>query len=138
MDIDGACHCGRISFTAKVDPQRVSLCHCTDCQAFSSSAFRVGVMAPIEDVKINGSPKRYVKTAESGGRRAQLFCPECGTPVFTLAADNPTTITIRMGAVRQRAQLAPRTQIWQRSAMPWLDQLGAIPGSPEQQAKPTL
>jgi hypothetical protein len=98
----------------------------------------MSVLAPLEAVKIRGTPKRYVKTAESGARRAQLFCPECGTPLFTMAAENPTTITIRLGCVKQRAQLKPSTQIWQRSSLPWLQELGRIPGSPEQQAKPSL
>jgi len=138
MNIDGACHCGQISFTAKIDPNRVVVCHCTDCQVFAGSAFRVSVAAPIGDVSIQGTPKRYIKTAESGSRRAQLFCPECGTALFTMAPEAATAITIRLGCVTQRAQLTPAVQIWQRSSLPWLPQLAHVPGSPEQQAKPTL
>ena len=136
MKIDGACHCGQISFTADIDPRRVTICHCTDCQVFSSSAFRMSITAPVENVSIKGTPKRYIKTADSGALRAQLFCPNCGTPVFTMAPEGATSITIRMGCVNQRAQLTPVAQIWQRSSMPWLSHLEDIPGSPEQQAKP--
>jgi len=32
MKVQGSCHCGRITYEAEVDPGRVSLCHCTDCQ----------------------------------------------------------------------------------------------------------
>ncbi|MDQ3188264.1 MAG: GFA family protein, partial [Pseudomonadota bacterium] len=32
MKIQGACHCGDISYEAVVDPARVSICHCADCQ----------------------------------------------------------------------------------------------------------
>lgn len=138
MHIDGSCHCGLISFTAEIDPTRVALCHCTDCQVLSGSAFRMSVPSPVEALVVHGTPKRYVKTAESGARRAQLFCPECGTPLFTMAAENPTSVTVRLGCVRQRAQLKPVAQIWQRSSLPWLSELDQIPGSREQQAKPTL
>ena len=138
MQIDGACHCGMISFTAEIEPARVVICHCTDCQVLSSSAFRVSVLAAMDKLAVKGAPKRYVKTAESGARRAQLFCPECATPLFTMAAENPTSATIRLGCVRQRAQLTPAAQIWQRSSLPWLPVLGRIPGSPEQQAKPVI
>jgi len=31
MKVQGACHCGRIKYEAEVDPERVSLCNCTDC-----------------------------------------------------------------------------------------------------------
>ena len=33
-----------------------------------------------------GKPKEYVKTAESGGKRAQGFCPDCGTAIYFLFA----------------------------------------------------
>lgn len=138
MNIDGACHCGQISFTAKVDPGRVVVCHCTDCQALSGSAFRASVVALAADVSIQGTPRRYIKTAESGAYRAQLFCPECATPLFTMAPEGGPAITIRLGCVAQRAQLVPSAQIWQRSALPWLGDLALIPGSPEQQAKPKV
>jgi hypothetical protein len=39
MKIDGHCHCGRITFEAKVDPDAITICHCTDCQTLTGSAF---------------------------------------------------------------------------------------------------
>ena len=29
----GGCHCGLISYEAKVDPATARVCHCTDCQS---------------------------------------------------------------------------------------------------------
>lgn len=134
MHIDGSCHCGSITFTAEVDPGRVMICHCTDCQSVSGGPFRHVVPAPIESFVVSGKPKSYVKVAESGNRRAQMFCPECGTALYAASPENPSWVSIRLGCVRQRAALRPAVQIWTRSAMPWLDELDAIPGSAEQQA----
>jgi hypothetical protein len=134
MHIDGSCHCGAIRFTAEVDPARVMLCHCADCQTLSGGAFRHVVPAAIESFSITGTPKSYVKVADSGNRRAQMFCPECGTALYAAAPENPSWVSIRLGCVRQRAALRPMAQIWTRSAMPWLCELSAIPGSSEQQA----
>lgn len=134
MHIDGACHCGAISFSAEVDPSGVMLCHCTDCQVLSGSPYRHVVPAPVESFVLHGQPKRYVKVAESGNRRVQAFCPECGTPIYSSATENPAWVSIRLGCVRQRAALKPRAQIWHHSAMPWLSELAAVPSSPEQQA----
>ena len=133
MHIDGACHCGLISFTAEIDPMRVMACHCTDCQTLSGSPFRVSVAAPIDTFVVRGKPKSYIKVAESGNRRAQLFCPECATPLFAMAPENATSVIIRLGCVKQRAQLKPAVQVWQRSSMPWLAELAQIPGSPKQE-----
>jgi len=134
MHIDGACHCGSVTFTAEIDPSRVMVCHCTDCQVLSGSPFRAIVAASIERFAVNGLTKSYVKTAQSGNRRAQVFCPECGTPLYATAPENATSVVIRLGCVAQRAQLRPAAQVWQHSALPWLSELPAVPGSPEQQA----
>jgi hypothetical protein len=32
MKIDGGCHCGYITYVAEIDPDKVGICHCTDCQ----------------------------------------------------------------------------------------------------------
>ena len=82
MKIDGGCHCGNITYTAEVDPDKVGICHCTDCQTLTGTAFRVSVAATKEAFHITGQAKIYVKTAESGAKRAQAFCPECGTPIY--------------------------------------------------------
>jgi hypothetical protein len=134
MQIEGACHCGLISFTAEVDSSRVMVCHCTDCQVLSGAPFRAVVAAPVETFVLRGTPKSYVKVAQSGNRRSQAFCPECATPLFATAPENATSVTIRLGCVKQRSELVPATQIWQHSAMPWLADLARIAGSPEQQS----
>lgn len=134
MQIHGACHCGQVSFTADIDPSRVMVCHCSDCQVLSGSPFRAVVVAPIESFDLRGSTKGYVKVAQSGNRRAQVFCPECGTPLYATAPENPTSVVIRLGCVQERAQLKPAVQIWQHSALPWLAELTHVPGSPEQQS----
>ena len=68
-----------------------------------------------------------------GNRRAQVFCPECATPLWATAPENATSVVIRLGCVRQKAQLRPAVQIWQRSALPWLHELASVPGTAEQQ-----
>ena len=50
MKIDGGCHCGNITYSAEIDPENVGICHCTDCQTLSGTAFRTSVRATKEDV----------------------------------------------------------------------------------------
>ena len=134
MHVDGSCHCGSITFSAEVDPARVMVCHCTDCQVLSGAPFRAVVAVPIANFVVHGTPKSYVKVAQSGNRRAQMFCGECGTPLYATAPENATSVVIRLGCVAQRAELKPSTQVWQHSALPWLSGLNSVPGSPEQQS----
>jgi hypothetical protein len=127
MKIDGGCHCGNITYVAEIDPDKVGICHCTDCQTLSGSAFRTSVPAAREAFSLRGGqPKIYVKTAESGAKRAQAFCPECGSPIYSAAVSEPPVFNIRVGTVRQRAELRPKTQGWCRSALDWVMDLHSI------------
>lgn len=130
MKIDGGCHCGAIRYRAEVDPGQALICHCTDCQTLSGAAYRTVVYTPESSFELlQGDPKIYVKTAESGKPRAQAFCPECGTPIYaTSPGPGPKEIGIRLGTVRQRRDLRPATQYWTRSALPWVGDVGSIPG----------
>jgi len=133
MKIDGSCHCGLITFQAEIDPEKVMVCHCTDCQSLSASAFRVVVPATADNFSLSGEPTVYVKTAESGARRAQAFCPRCGSGIYSTTADAaPTRYSIRVGTIRQRNELLPKIQIWTRSAQPWVEELASVPRTEKQ------
>ena len=127
MDVEGQCHCGNIAYRASVDPDTVRICHCTDCQILTGSAYRVVVRAPAASFALSrGAPAIYIKTAESGTRRAHAFCPDCGTPLYAVALKDPPFYSLRLGAIRERAALQPKEQIWCRSALSWSGDLHAI------------
>ncbi len=128
MKIDGGCHCGTLTYEAEVDPEEVFICHCTDCQRISGSAFRTIVSAPEETFRfLTGEPKIYVKTGDSGAQRPQAFCPNCRSPIYaTSAGEGPRIFGIRVGTVRQRDQLRPKAQYWYRSAHDWVTDLGSM------------
>ncbi len=131
MQVDGSCHCGRIAFEADIDPDRVRICHCSDCQRLSGTAFRVVAPCSERDFRLlRGEPRLYMKTAESGRRRLQAFCGDCGSPLYA-TSDEPAgdrKFGLRIGVLAQRADLIPRRQFWFRSALPWLP---AMPGKVE-------
>jgi hypothetical protein len=125
MRIDGGCHCGFITYEGDADPERAAVCHCTDCQALSGSAFRTVVPVPGDTFRMSsGQPTIYVKTAESGNKREQGFCPRCGSPIYSTApGDGPKDYFIRVGTIRQRDQFVPKTELWSRSKQRWLHDL---------------
>ena len=134
MKIDGACHCGEIKYEAEVDPEKVAVCNCTDCQTLSGSAFRVNVFADESNLKfVSGKPVEYVKTGESGNKRVQAFCRNCGTGLYaTSAGEGPRVYGLRVGTTRQRDQLVPKRQAWLRSRQHWLSNLDSVPGTEKQ------
>jgi len=76
----------------------------------------------------SGTPKSYVKTAESDNKRRHAFCGDCGTPIYACVVDNPQTYALRVGTITQRAAFSPRRQSWRRSALHWVDTLAAVAG----------
>ena len=127
MKIDGGCYCGKITFTSEIDPNAISICHCADCQMLSGSAFRVSVRADASKTRFTGTPKSFIKTAESGNRRWQGFCGDCGTALFACDEVDPQSYMLRVGTIAQRAQFHPKGQIWARSKLPWLDEIAGTP-----------
>ena len=140
MRIDGRCHCGFITYEAEIDPEKVIICHCTDCQTLTGSAFRTFALTREDGFHLlSGKLKTYVKTSESGARRLQTFCPQCGSPIYpTSEGSGPKIYSIRVGTCRQRNELLPRGQIWCRSAQPWLADIGALPGTETQLGFPPM
>jgi hypothetical protein len=122
MKVDGSCHCGYISIEAEADPERTTICHCTDCQTGTGSAFRVSVPVAGAAFKMSGEPAAYLKTtADNGNPRLQTFCPRCGSPIYSTTPGEGTQpmYMLRVGILRQREQFAPKRQNWFRSALPW-------------------
>ena len=128
MKIDGGCHCGAITYEAEVDPEKTSICHCTDCQQLTGTAFRVTVPVPEDKLHFTkGEPKVYIKVGTTGAKRAQGFCTDCGSHIYaTSVGDGPKVYGLRVGTVRQRQDLVPRREVWRRSALNWLPKFESV------------
>lgn len=114
MHVDGRCLCGGLQYEAEVDP---------------ASGFRF----------IRGEPKTFVKVADSGNRRVLAFCPTCGTSINSRLEDGKEGyFGLRIGSLRQRDQLLPRTQCWRRSAQRWVDRIKELPASEGDELPPAL
>ena len=125
MKVTGSCHCGAITYEAELEPEAVGICHCSDCQRLSASAFRtIGMVQPGKFHLLGGTPKIYVKTGDSGNPREQAFCDTCGSGIYAAApGDEPKVHNLRMGTVDQRDQFAPQFQAWCQSAQSWLPEI---------------
>lgn len=56
------------------------------------SPFGAVVTAVISKFPLRGEPKADVKVSQSGNRRAQMYRPERGTPLFSAALGNLATL----------------------------------------------
>ena len=127
MKVEGQCHCGQIAYTAEVDPAKVTICHCVDCQILSGGPYIATVAANTPTFKVTyGEIHHYVKTAESGRKRLHGLCTNCGTRLYAASVDEPRAYSLRTGPLKQRNDLKPSRRIWCESAQPWSVDLSGI------------
>ena len=127
MRVEGGCHCGRIRYTAEVEPANVRLCHCTDCQRLSGSAYRVSVPARSEDFELQGEPRIYVKTADSGNRVSRGFCPTCGSPVLSRNSAMAGMAFVRASSLDDPDQFTPQMVVYTARAAAWDPPASGLP-----------
>lgn len=84
--------------------------HCL-CGAISS----VNVIVPRSVLEIEGTPRVHLTTGtENGNPRERLFCGECGSPMFTMMAEQPNIAIIKAGTLDDRSDLMPTAEVWCR------------------------
>ena len=119
IKVNGTCHCSQIEIEAVVQKSEVRACHCTDCQKMSGAPLRAIAVAPADKIKIKGIPKEYIKIGDSGNKRIQAFCQDCGTQLF--ATDlGKTLFNLRTGFLEQKNLLEPRKHVFTQSSLPWI------------------
>ncbi len=119
IQVNGECHCGKIEIKATVKLSEVRACHCTDCQQMSGAPLRAIAVAPAEKIKIKGIPKEYIKIGDSGNKRIQAFCSDCGTQLFATDMER-RLYNLRTGFLEQKNQLVPRAHVFTQSSISWI------------------
>jgi hypothetical protein len=113
--VTGGCQCGAVRYTLKAPPIVFYLCHCTECQKQSASAFGESVTAHPDDVEVTGELACYERPGAKGTVRCE-FCPKCGTRMFH---GRPERCNIKGGTLDDRSWLAPAGHIWTSSKQPY-------------------
>ncbi|MEE4452581.1 GFA family protein [Novosphingobium resinovorum] len=73
----GGCQCGRIRYSAEVEPEKAYLCHCRMCRRATGGVSIAFVNAPQSAVKWEAEPDWY----RSSPIAHRPFCSTCGTPL---------------------------------------------------------
>ena len=118
---EGGCLCGAIRYRITGEPLAVSVCHCTDCQRQSGSAFSMSLVARREQLTVlTGEPAQFRGHAESGADKNGFFCHACGTRLYNTLSSMPDTVNVKPGTLDDTRWLDPTLQVWTASRQPWL------------------
>ena len=120
--LSGSCLCGNVRYDSDAEPLFTVICHCTNCQKQSGSAFSTIVGVPKEAVTVEGEDKLadYIDRSEAGDAVRRRFCRNCGSPVFSVVKSLPDVTIIKAGTLEDRSWIEPVSHVWCRSAQPWV------------------
>ena len=114
----GGCQCGKVRYTAQVDPAEAYLCHCKMCQRATGGFAAAFVHVAQADVAWQGEPDLY----ESSPIARRPFCSRCGTPIGFQFADGSTNMDLTVGSFDDPSDFRPKHHFGAESIHEaWLD-----------------
>ncbi|HTA96699.1 MAG TPA: GFA family protein [Solirubrobacteraceae bacterium] len=117
--ITGGCLCGGVRFVLSEPPHGAGYCHCTRCQR------RTGTAASAQ-ARIDGRALRLLQGEallrgwrHPDGGHEKCFCSVCGSHLFSRSAEDPTQVSVRMGAFDEDPRIRPSWRTYVAYAAPW-------------------
>jgi len=117
----GGCQCGKIRYVVKAEPVTLYICHCSECQKQTASAFAMSLTVRSDEFEVmEGSLKEWCRPSDSGATVFCRFCPVCGTRIVHGKDTRPEYINVKPGTLDDTSWLRPVAQIWTSRAQPWV------------------
>jgi hypothetical protein len=125
-----SCACGQLRVTCRGEPDKVSLCHCLDCQRRTGSTYGIAAFFPRREVTAEGRWSSYARSSDSGFKVTFHFCPVCGSTVFWEPERMPEAIAVAAGSFADPSFPAPTQSVWNERRHPWVTFADPAAGAP--------
>lgn len=120
----GGRQCGAVRYEITARPLTIYVCHCTECQKQSSSAFGMSLSIAKSAVRVTqGEMRTWQRRTDSGSVMTCSFCPNCGTRLFHEQISRPDETNIKPGTLDDRDWVRPMGHLWLKSAQPWMSEI---------------
>lgn len=121
MGYRGECQCGNISYRITGEPLVLYVCHCTDCQSQSASAYGMSLWIYRTHFSLRTGKLSYWQTfSESGAIKVCGFCPTCGVRIYHAGDQSSEILSLKAGLVSGIETMEPVAHLWLRSAQSWV------------------
>jgi hypothetical protein len=119
LPMHGGCLCGSLRYEIGGQPLMATICHCTNCQRRTGSAYSMNLIVRKPDFRLahGRSLARELPTA-TGRINIQHFCEACLVRTHTEPVAIPDLVYVRPGTLDDPMQISPIAQIWTDSARP--------------------
>ena len=128
-EFSGHCLCGSISYRVTAAPAMQGVCHCTDCQRQTGTAFSIVIGVPRDALTIEGETLSSYTTVGDVHQTPteRNFCSACGSPIVSFVEGMPEFAWIKAGTLDDASWLEPAFEIFVRSAQPWAPHIEGVP-----------
>lgn len=117
--MEGGCQCGAVRYRIEGKPLDLAVCHCTECQRQSGSAFGMSLAIRAASFQLTkGALTSFTVQCDSGRTKTCTFCPNCGTRIHHQT--NPTGMSIKAGTLDDTANLTPTAHYWTKRKQAWV------------------
>ena len=123
--ITGRCLCGNVTYSCSAEPALTAICHCTDCQRQTGTAFSIVLGVPADELSVEGDKLASFTTMGEDHQTPtkREFCSGCGSPIVSRIEAIPELAFLKAGTLDDASWLEPSVEVWCRSAQPWTPHL---------------
>lgn len=100
----GGCQCGRVRYSASVDPAEAYLCHCRMCQRATGGFAAAFVSVKQVDVEWSEEPDYYASSPIA----ERPFCSRCGTPIGFRFLEGSDNMDLTVGSFDDPSDFRPK------------------------------
>jgi hypothetical protein len=118
--VGGSCQCGKITYQVTSPPLFVAVCHCTECQKLSASAFGITMVLTEDSFKVDGELKIWERNSDSGDINRAHFCPTCGNRIYHIDPEKPELIRLKAGTLSSTDIIQPNAHFWVSEKQDWV------------------
>ena len=130
----GGCLCERVRYECSAEPKMVVHCYCVDCRKSSGTGHGTHLMVPAEALQVRGEVSVYERDADSGNTIRRVFCPVCGSPLYSTNSSMPGMAFPRASNLDDPDVVTPQMAVFTSRAPRWdaVDpKLPAVPEMPD-------
>jgi hypothetical protein len=117
--LSGGCLCGAVRFELSDRPQHAGYCHCTRCQRRTGTAASPQARIDGRTLRILSGEDHIKAWRHPDGGFEKLFCRECGSHLFSRDPDDPTQMSVRLGAFDGDPGIRPMWRTFVNYAAAW-------------------
>jgi hypothetical protein len=115
----GGCLCGGVRFELTEPAHAAGYCHCTRCQRRTGSAASAQARIDGRTFRLTQGEDLVKAWRHPDGGFEKCFCRECGAQLFARNPDDPTQMSVRLGAFDGDPGVRPTWRTFVAYAAPW-------------------